>query len=104
MGRLGEILNDVYPYILQVLLGTVAVGGLLIDWKDYGERFGRFKHFRWVLLLATIAIFGLTLYDTHAARQETRKKELHAQVARFTLPCSRTDTPAARLRRDRSNR
>jgi hypothetical protein len=77
--KLGEIFNDIYPYILQVLLGTVALFGSIKDWEDYGNKFGRFRHLRWALLLFTIAVIALTLYDTHSSRREARQKEQAAE-------------------------
>src|ERR1700678_1564512 len=77
--KIGEIWNDIYPYILQILLGAVALFGLIKDWEDYGEKFGRFKHLRWALLVFTVGVIGLTLYDTHSSRRETRQKEQAAE-------------------------
>lgn len=76
MTRIGQILSDLEPYILQALLGAIALLGLFKDWEDYGKRLGRF---RWALLALTVVVFLLTLYETHSTRQEAREKELAAQ-------------------------
>jgi hypothetical protein len=80
MGRVWQILRDLEPYILQFLLGAIAIGGLIKDWKDYGEKFGRLKNLRWLILLATVGVLLLTLLDTHQTRKDAREKEQQAQT------------------------
>lgn len=72
-----QILSDLEPYILQVFLGALALLGLFKDWKDYKKKLGRF---RWGLLVLTVGVFLLTLYETHNTRRETREKEVAAET------------------------
>jgi cell division protein FtsL len=72
-----QIWKDIEPYVLQLLVGGIALFGLLKDWEDYRVRLGRI---RWALLLFTISVVVLTIYETHTTRQETRDKEKIALV------------------------
>jgi hypothetical protein len=72
---MGHALKDLEPYILQLFLGTIALFGLFKDWKDYKEKIHGFKSLPWVLLVITVAVIGMTLFETHNTRRETREKE-----------------------------
>ena len=37
MASIGHFFREAEPYIFQVLLGLVALFGLLKDWKDYDD-------------------------------------------------------------------
>lgn len=68
-----QIWADLEPYIFQLLLGAIALFGLVRDWEDYVKRIGRPKTL--LLFMATITVIGLTLFETHNTRRETREKE-----------------------------
>ena len=73
MTKVWELWRDLEPYILQLLLGAIAISALAKDWGDYVDKFGRRKTL--LLFAVTVAVVGLTLFETHSTRRETREKE-----------------------------
>jgi hypothetical protein len=68
--------QTVVPYILQGLLGLIAVLALVKDWKDYGEASGKYKSpVRILVLVLTVAVTVLSLIDTYNSRSEAARKE-----------------------------
>ncbi|HEX6821666.1 MAG TPA: hypothetical protein VF123_06395 [Candidatus Sulfotelmatobacter sp.] len=67
------------PYLLQGLLGFIALVALIKDWKDYGEASGKYKHpVRIAVLVGTIAVVFLSMLDTYNTREEARNTEQEA--------------------------
>jgi hypothetical protein len=76
MESISHFWNAIEPYLLQCLLGVIALGGLLKDWKDYGEASGRFKKpVRMAILVGTVAVILLSVFETFSTRRETKEKE-----------------------------
>lgn len=76
MTRFLHFLLEVEPYVLQGLLGLVALFGILKDWNDYGEASGRFKKpVRITVLVVTLIVILLLTFETYNSRSEARKKE-----------------------------
>ena len=73
MTKVWELWRDLEPYILQLLLGAIAISALAKDWGDYVKKFGRRKTL--LLFTVTIAVISLTLFETHTTRRETRERE-----------------------------
>jgi len=84
------MLETIFIYASQVLLGLTAVAGVLKDWKDYGKVSHRPK--RWipmtvlalVVLLMTVSIILTHISRVNAAkeqqRNETKINELLSQI------------------------
>lgn len=73
MTKVWQVCVDLEPYILQILLGAIALFALSKDWDDYVTRLGKLKTL--FLFAATIIVIFLTLLDTHSTRKDTREKE-----------------------------
>src|SRR5579872_5841312 len=76
MTAVSHFLVAAEPYIFQVLLGLVALFGLLKDWKDYAEASKQFwKPLRIVVLAATLCVILLSIFDTYVTHKEAYEKE-----------------------------
>jgi hypothetical protein len=72
MESLGHFFHAAEPYALQTLLGLVALFGVLKDWKEYA----RFKKpVAVIVLVGTIAVYLLSLFETYDTRRDARLKE-----------------------------
>jgi hypothetical protein len=75
MASIWRFISEARPYILQILLGSLALFGLLKDWKDYGNAAGRFKKpVRIVVLVGTLTIVVLSIFETYDARHPPKAR------------------------------
>src|SRR5438309_1517738 len=79
MTTVGHFLREAEPYIFQILLGLVALFGLLKDWKDYEEVSKQFwRPFRIAVLAVTLCIILLSVFETYTTHREAADKEQEA--------------------------
>ena len=64
------------PYLLQGMLGLIAVFALVKDWADYGKAAGKYgSPVRILVLVFTVVVTILSLIDTHNNRNDAARKE-----------------------------
>jgi hypothetical protein len=98
--------SNASPYLLQLLLGTVAFVALLKDWKDYGRLSTKFGNFvPLVLAILTVFITGLGLRDTYQTRAAASADREQARLDRGTSQqhITQLSDQVTQLRQDNKN-
>jgi hypothetical protein len=73
------------PYLLQSVLGLIAVLALIKDWADYGKASGKYKSpVRVLVLVLTVAVTALSLLDTYNSRSESARKDAESRNRSMT--------------------
>jgi Tfp pilus assembly protein PilV len=80
MEIIGHFFQTALPYLLQGLLGLIALIAVAKDWKDYGEATGKYANpVRIAVLIFTVAVIFLSFVDTYNSRSEATRKETESK-------------------------